>query len=324
MSTATLSRAPSVPVPSQALSPEGGGAARRAQQLVTVLLVFGPLVAVGLFSGGVFGRRVSLLDLLLAVGFFMLSGHGVTAGFHRLLTHRSFRAARWLKIGLALAGSLALEGSVISWVANHRRHHAYTDRPGDPHSPFEYGPSAWGQLRGAVHAHMGWLFNLQPTEELRWAPDLVRDPDLVVISRLFPVMVVASLGAPMLIGWALTGTWIGALDASLWGGAVRIFVLHQATFAVNSVCHLWGRRPFITRETDRARNFAPLAVVSMGESWHNFHHSFPASARHGVDRGQLDSTARLIRWFELLGAAHDVRWPSPDAVERRRRQALIR
>ena len=289
------------------------------QQLITALIVFGPLIAVLALAAGVLGRAITLSNLVLAVVLFALSGHGVTAGFHRLLTHRSFKAARWLKIVLALAGSLALEGSVNSWVANHRRHHAFTDRVGDPHSPFEYGPGAMDRLRGAVHAHVGWLFKTQPTDEARWAPDLVNDKDLVVISRLFPLLAVASFAIPTLLGWALSRSWSGALGGLLWGGAVRIFVLHHATFAINSACHLWGRRPFVTRQSDRATNFAPLAVLAMGENWHNFHHSCPTAARHGVDRGQLDSTARLIWLLERFGAVWDVRWPDRTRLDDRRR-----
>ncbi len=288
------------------------------QQLVTALIVFGPLAAVLAVALGFFRRRITLVDLCLAVGLFLISGHGLSAGFHRLFAHRSFKAARWLKITLAVSGSLGLEGSVNSWVANHRRHHAYTDRPGDPHSPHRYGAKPVALLRGAAHAHIGWLFHAQPTEEARWAPDLTADPDLVLISRLFPLLGVASVGLPMLAGWALTRTWAGALGGLIWGGAVRIFVLHQTTFAVNSVCHLWGKRPFLTRREDRATNFAPLAVLAMGDNWHNFHHASPRSARHGVDPHQLDSTARLIWMFERIGAATDVHWPDSETVERRR------
>ena len=168
-----------------------------------------------------------------------MSGHGLTAGFHRLFTHRSFKASRWVKITLAVAGSLGMEGSVISWVANHRRHHAYTDTKGDPHSPYQYGDGTRSQIRGAVHAHVGWLFQAQQTQEERWAPDLVKDRDLVAISRLFPLLGIVSLGLPMLIGWAITQTWEGALGGLIWGGFVRVFVLHHATFSVNSACHLW-------------------------------------------------------------------------------------
>jgi len=291
---------------------------RRKQLVVTTILIVAPLLGVLAAALGLINPRITLLDVILAVSFYIVSGHGLTAGFHRMLTHRSFKAARWVKITLAVAGSLGMEGSVISWVANHRRHHAYTDKKGDPHSPYEYGIGTWNQIRGALHAHMGWLFQAQATEEERWAPDLVRDPDLVAISRLFPLIGLASLGLPMLIGWAITRTWVGALGGLIWGGLVRVFLLHHATFSVNSVCHLWGRRPFITRADDRATNFAPLAVLAMGENWHNLHHSCPTLARHGVDRHQLDSTARLIWVLQSVGAAWDVKWPVAEALDRRR------
>jgi stearoyl-CoA desaturase (delta-9 desaturase) len=291
------------------------------QQVVTAILVITPLLGVVAAALGMISPKLTLLDVILAVGFYLVSGHGVTAGFHRLLTHRSFKAARWAKITLAVAGSLGLEGSVISWVANHRRHHAYTDKVGDPHSPYEYGDGAWNQIRAALHAHVGWLFQSQRTEEQRWAPDLVKDRDLVAISRLFPLLGVVSLGLPMLIGWAVTRTWQGALGGLIWGGLVRVFVLHHATFSVNSVCHLWGRRPFTTRVDDRATNFAPLALLAMGENWHNLHHSFPTLARHGVDRHQFDSTARLIWILQRVGAASDVKWPVAAVLDSHRRSS---
>jgi stearoyl-CoA desaturase (delta-9 desaturase) len=293
-------------------------APQRSQQLITALLIVGPPLAVLGLILGVTSFRITALDLILLVSFFAVSGHGLSAGFHRMLTHRAFKARRGVKIALALAGSLALEGSVLSWVANHRRHHAYTDREGDPHSPYEYGAGFWCQIRGALHAHIGWLFQSQPAEESRWAPDLVKDGDLVLISRLFPLLGVVSLGAPMLIGWAVTGTWAGGLGGLIWGGLFRVFLLHQATFSVNSACHLWGRRPFTTRDGDRATNFAPLAVLAMGDNWHNLHHSFPSLARHGVDRHQLDSTARLIWILERAGLAWDVKWPVREVLDRRR------
>jgi stearoyl-CoA desaturase (delta-9 desaturase) len=295
-----------------------GEPGRRKQQIVTAILILAPLLGVLAAALGVISPRVTLLDVILAVSFYAVSGHGLTAGFHRMLTHRSFKAARWVKITLAVAGSLAMEGSVISWVANHRRHHAYTDKEGDPHSPYEYGDNPWKQIRGALHAHVGWLFQAQATEEDRWAPDLVRDPDLVAISRLFPLLGVASLGLPMLIGWAVTGTWVGAMGGLIWGGLIRVFLLHHATFSVNSVCHLWGHRPFITRVDDKATNFAPMAVLAMGENWHNLHHSCPTLARHGVDRYQLDSTARLIWILQCVGAAWDVKWPVAEVLDQRR------
>jgi stearoyl-CoA desaturase (Delta-9 desaturase) len=278
------------------------------QRAITGVLVVGPLVGVVFAITMLFGRGVSLFDLILAVSFYAIAGHGVTVGFHRLFTHRSFKAGRGLKILLAVAGSMAFEGSVNSWVANHRRHHAFTDRRGDPHSPYLAGTSWSQRIRGGLHAHIGWLFQAQPTDETRWAGDLTRDRDMVIISRLFPVLCLISLGLPALIGWIFTGTGSGALEAFLWAGLVRVFVLHHSTFAVNSVCHIWGQRPDPTRKADRSTNFAPLAILSMGESWHNTHHSNPCMARVGRQPGQLDSSARVIRMLEAVGLAHNVRW----------------
>lgn len=285
---------------------------------VTAVIIFGPFAGVVIAAVTLFGHGVSVFDLVLAALLYVVTGHGLSAGFHRLFSHRAFKATRWVKVSLAVAGSLAFEGSPNGWVANHRRHHAYTDQAGDPHSPYAYGTTRGARTRGLLHAHVGWLFENQPTDEARWAPDLVRDPDLVVISRLFPLFCVLSLAVPAVAGWAFTGTLSGAVGGLVWGGLVRVFLLHQSTFAVNSACHLWGKRPFVTRDADRASNFAPLAVVSLGDNWHNLHHSSPRLARHGVDRYQLDSTARLIWVLERLGAVSDVRWPDRAALDRRR------
>ena len=289
------------------------------QLVITSVIVFGPLLGVAVAGVALFGRGVTALDLVLAFSFYLFTGHGLSAGFHRLFSHRSFKAARWVKVTLAVAGSMAFEGSVIGWVANHRRHHAYTDQLGDPHSPHAYGTTPWARTRGLAHAHVGWLFQCQATEERRWAPDLVADTDLVVVSRMFPVLCVASLAAPAVIGWAFTGTLAGAVGGFIWGGLVRVFLLHHSTFAVNSACHLWGKQPFTTRDADRSTNFAPLALLAMGDNWHNLHHSCPTLARHGVDRGQLDSTARLIWVLERAGAIRDVKWPDRAKLQTRRR-----
>jgi stearoyl-CoA desaturase (delta-9 desaturase) len=292
----------------------------RVQALVTALIVFGPLAGVVAAIVSLFGHGVDALDLVLAVVFYAIAGHGVTAGFHRMLAHRGFKARRGTKIALSIAGSLAFEGAAIGWVANHRQHHAYTDRPGDPHSPHLGDGGPWSKTKGAIHAHVGWLFDDRTTDVARWAPDLAADRDLVVISNLFPVFCVVSLGLPALLGWAISGTAAGALGAFVWAGLVRVFVLQHATFAVNSVCHIWGKRPFRTRSADRATNFAPLALLSMGENWHNLHHSNPRLARHGVDRRQLDSTARFIRLLELVGLVSQVRWPTREQLDAKRNE----
>jgi stearoyl-CoA desaturase (delta-9 desaturase) len=278
-------------------------------------VLFGPFVGVVLAASRLLGSGATILDLALLVIFYVVSGHGMTAGFHRLLTHRSFTTHRWVKLALALAGSLAMQGSVTSWVANHRRHHVYADRDGDQHSPHRFGSSPTAALCGALHAHIGWLFQCQDGEEERWASDLRRDRDLVLVSRPFPVLCVVSLSAPTLIAWAFTGTAGGDIGGLTWGGLVRVFLLQHSTFAVNSACHLWGDRPFRTSDDDRATNLAPMAFLTMSGAWHNAHHAFPRSARHGVDHGQIDSTARLIWILEHLDLAWDVRWPDPDRLD---------
>lgn len=280
-----------------------------AQRLITALIVGGPLVALAVATPLLWGRMVGPRDLLLAAGLYAATGFGVTVGFHRMLTHGSFRASRWLKIVLATAGSMAVEGSAVSWVANHRRHHMFSDRPGDPHSPHVDDGRSGGRLRRFAHAHVGWLFSVQDTDPARFAPDLLRDRDIVVISRLFPLLSLVSLALPFGAGWLLSGrTLLGATTAFVWAGVVRMAVLHHVTWSVNSVCHVFGRRPFQVK--DRSGNVAALSVVSFGESWHNFHHAFPASARHGALPGQLDPSAALIRLFERAGWATKVRWPT--------------
>jgi len=271
------------------------------QHLVTAVLVLGPLAAVACGVPLLWGRVVHLRDLVLAVVLYAVTGHGVTVGFHRMFTHRSFKPSRALKIVLGVFGSMALEGSIISWVANHRRHHMFSDQEGDPHSPHGRGGGLAGQLRGFGHAHVGWLFESDSTSADRFVPDLVRDRDVAVLSRLFPLFALASLAIPFAAGWGLSGTVAGGLSALLWAGLVRMAMLHHVTWSVNSVCHMFGRRPFAAK--DRSTNFAPMAILSMGESWHNFHHAFPSAARHGAERGQLDSSAWCIRPVEWAGWA---------------------
>jgi stearoyl-CoA desaturase (delta-9 desaturase) len=265
------------------------------------------------------GWGLSWVDAGIGAFFYLLTGFGVTIGFHRYLTHGSFRAARWLRIGLTVAGSLALEGKVVSWVADHRRHHAFSDREGDPHSPWRFGASVRGLARGLFHAHCGWLFQRAATNRLRFAPDLLADKDIRRLDRLFPVLALSSVFLPGLLGLAVTGSWRGAVTAFFWASLVRIALLHHVTWSINSICHVYGERPFATRTDDRAANFWPLALLSFGESWHNSHHADPTCARHGVLRGQLDPAARVIRWLERAGWVYDVRWPRRDRLEGRRR-----
>ena len=283
-------------------------------RIVTGLFVIGPAVILAVALVFLWGHAINLADVILFVALYLLAGFGVSVGYHRLFTHRSFTPNRWLKLALAGAGSMALEGSVVSWVANHRRHHMFSDQPGDPHSPHGFGPSGLAQLKGLFHAHIGWLFSPDGTSKDRFAPDLLRDPDVVRMSRLFPVFAIASFAVPFGLGYAISGTLTGALTGLLWAGVVRMAVFHHMTWSINSICHMFGRRPFESK--DKSTNFAPLALFSLGESWHSFHHASPSSARHGVLPHQLDVSAGLIRAFERVGWATSVRWPTPASISR--------
>jgi len=287
----------------------------RGERLITAFIVGIPVVALVFGIVWFWGEGVNLRDVILAAVLFLLTGHGVTVGFHRLLAHKSFAASRPLKLLLVGAGSMAFEGGPIGWVADHRRHHVFSDQAQDPHSPHRFGPGFSGQLRGLWHAHVGWLFKHTHTSWTRHAADLLADRDLVVMNALFPLWCVVSLALPFGLGWLIGGGVGAALSALLWAGAVRILLLHHVTWSINSLCHTFGRRPFKT--SDRSTNLAALAVVSMGESWHNGHHAFPRSARHGVLRGQWDTSAWLIERFERAGWANDVHQPTAAAINKR-------
>ncbi|BCJ66281.1 acyl-CoA desaturase [Polymorphospora rubra] len=260
------------------------------------------------------GGWLSWTDVAIGSVWYLVAGLGITVGFHRYLTHGSFKAKRWLRITLAVAGSLAVEGNVTQWVADHRRHHAFSDVEGDPHSPWRFGTSVWGLTKGLFFAHVGWLFHRELSNRARFAPDLLADKDIRRVDRLFPLLVIVSALTPALIGGLVTWSWQGALTAFFWAGLVRIALLHHVTWSINSVCHVYGDRPFEVRQGDRASNFWPLAIVSFGESWHNLHHADPTSARHGVLRGQVDISARVIWLLEKVGAAWDVRWPKQERI----------
>ena len=260
------------------------------------------------------GGWLTWTDVALAAVWYVVAGLGITAGYHRYFTHGSFKARRWLRVSLAVAGSFAVQGDITQWVADHRRHHAYSDVEGDPHSPWRFGNSVWGLTKGLFHAHVGWLFHRELSNRERFAPDLLADKDIRRVTKLFPVLVATSLLAPGIIGGLVTWSWQGALTAFFWAGLVRVGLLHHVTWAINSVCHVFGERPFEVRQGDKAANFWPLALLSFGESWHNLHHADPTCARHGVLRGQIDITARVIWLFEKVGAAYAVRWPKPERI----------
>lgn len=289
----------------------------RTERWVTVALVAGPLAGVVGAATLFWSRGVGALELTLLLTFYLVSGLGITVGFHRHFTHQSFKAVRPLRIALALAGSLAIQGGVIAWVADHRRHHAFSDKEGDPHSPHLAGGQGVGAVvKGLWHAHVGWLFDDERTEVSRWAPDLQKDPAFARIDKAFPLLALASFLLPALIGLAVTGTLMGALTAFIWGALVRIFLLHHITWSINSICHVYGSRPYESR--DESKDNWVLSLISFGESWHNGHHAFPTSAVHGLEKWKIDLSAIVIRTLEVMHLVSDVKKPDQKQIEAKR------
>ncbi len=245
--------------------------------------------------------------VVVGVVFYLISGLGIAMGFHRYFTHGSYKANRAFKIALGVAGTMAIEGPIINWVSDHRKHHKYSDKAGDPHSPWRFGTDLKALTKGLFWAHMGWMFEAGQTSHQRFSPDWLADKDIRRVNRLFPVLVAVSLLTPALIVGLWTMSWQGALIALFWAGLVRVSFLHHITWSINSICHTFGKREFEAR--DKSRNVAWLAVLSFGESWHNLHHADPTCARHGVFKGQIDIAARCIWAVEKLGWVWNVRWP---------------
>jgi stearoyl-CoA desaturase (Delta-9 desaturase) len=260
------------------------------------------LAAIVLF----WNQVVSATDLAILVLMYLVTAGGITVGYHRMLTHRSFRTHKPTEYAFAVLGSMAVQGSVIAWVADHRKHHAHTDVEGDPHSPHVgHGDGVGGVMRGLWHAHTGWLLSEHGRANWKkYAPDLYEDPGMRRINRLFIPLVVLGLALPALAGYLLTGTLLGAATGLLWGGLVRVFFVHHVTWSVNSICHFTGTRRF--EVDDHSTNVFWLALPSLGESWHHNHHTFPRSAVHGLRRWELDPSALVITVMERVGLAWNV------------------
>ena len=294
----------------------------RAHKIANLIGVSVP--PIGLLAAIVllWNRAIGPLELALMVSLYVVTCLGVTLGYHRMFTHRAFESSRVFRAIIAVLGSMAVEGSVITWVADHRKHHTFTDQEGDPHSPHLAGPGFWGGVKGLWHAHVGWLFEtVGAAERERFAADLLKDRVLRVIDKLFFVWVALTFAIPFALGWVIGGGLGAALTALLWGGLVRVFLLHHVTWSINSVCHFFGRKRFAIE--DESRNVFWLAPISMGEAWHHNHHAFPTSAFHGLSRWErvADPTGLLISILEKLGIVWNVVRVSP---ERQKAKALTR
>ncbi len=295
--------------------------AERIQKITMLIITIVPLVGVVTAMVQLWGWGLSGVDLGLFLGLYVLTGLGITVGYHRLFTHKSFAAPTPVRVFWAVAGSLAIQGSVIEWVATHRRHHAFSDEFGDPHSPhLDAADGVKGVLRGLYHAHLGWMFKTDATLAETWAPDLLREDAIVKVNRAFPRLIIASFVLPAILGGLISMSVWGAVTGLVWGGLVRIFLLHHVTWAINSICHFYGTRPFECR--DEARNNPIMALLAFGEGWHNAHHAFPASARHGLRWWEVDFSWITIRAMQLVGLARDIKLPSATQLARKTRKRL--
>ncbi len=283
-----------------------------AEQVLLTVFIAVPLLAVAAAVPVAWGGWLSWTDVILTAIFYVIPAAGITIGYHRYFTHGSFKANRWLTIVLGVSGSAAVEGPIVRWVADHRKHHAFSDADGDPHSPWRYGDSTWGLTKGLFYAHIGWLFDMEQTSRQQYAPDLLQDRDVMTISKWFPRIVLITLLLPGVLGGLLTWSWAGALTALFWASLVRVALVHHITWSINSVCHVFGKHPFKSR--DESGNVWWLALPSLGESWHNLHHADPTCARHGVLKGQVDVSAWAIKQAERAGWAWDVRWPKRERL----------
>jgi stearoyl-CoA desaturase (Delta-9 desaturase) len=286
-------------------------------KVANFLAVVLPLLGMGSIAVFLWGWGFSWTDLGLLLGMYVLTALGITVGFHRLFVHRSFETYPIIQFVLGVLGSMAVEGSLFHWVALHRRHHQHSDRPGDPHSPHLHGEGIRGLLRGLWHAHLGWIFDPDPPDLDRYLKDLQQSRMLRRVSALFPVWVALGLLLPGVLGGVITGAWGGVWTGLIWGGPVRVFLVHHVTWSVNSVCHLWGFRPY--RSADESRNNFVFGVLALGEGWHNTHHAFPTSARHGMRWWQPDVSYWVIRTLALVGLAWDLKLPTKEAQEKERR-----
>jgi stearoyl-CoA desaturase (Delta-9 desaturase) len=293
----------------------------RVINLAAVLLPFAGVITAAVLSWGV---ALNWTALIVASVLGLGTALGITVGYHRLFTHKSFATPAPLRYLIGILGSMAVQGPVIEWVGVHRRHHQHSDDHDDPHSPHVHSRGSWGEgirgtLRGMYHAHMGWLFVGHQRGLRRYTADLHKDPVTVAVNRQFKFWVLMGLILPAVVCGLITFSWMGALMGFIWGGLVRIFIVHHITWSVNSVCHLWGSQPF--RSHDESRNNVVVAILGLGEGWHNNHHAFPTSARHGLRWWEIDFSWMVIRGLSLVGLAKQIRLPTPDRIQSKHKRS---
>jgi stearoyl-CoA desaturase (Delta-9 desaturase) len=283
-------------------------------RMVTASVILVPLLALVAIPFCIWGWGFSWIDLGLLVGMYLITAFGITIGYHRLFTHRSFETFGWIKALYGIMGSMAVQGTLFTWVADHRKHHQHSDDDGDPHSPHLNGRGVWGVIKGAWHSHVGWLFEKGIENHERFVKDLSKSKSLTMVDRLFPVWVLVGMLIPAIIGGLLKMSWVGVLTGFVWGGIVRMFLVHHVTWSVNSACHLWGARPYASG--DQSRNNPIFGILAMGEGWHNAHHAFPTSARHGLKWWQFDVSYYVIWLMQKCRLAWAVRIPSEEVIAR--------
>lgn len=288
-------------------------------KLANLSAVVLPFLGVAAAMVLLWGTSFGWVYLIVTAIMYVLTAGGVTIGYHRLFTHRSYETGPITKFVVGVLASMSAEGPLFWWVAMHRRHHQHADHDDDPHSPHLHGGGMWGMVQGLWHAHIGWLFYPQPKDLPRYVGDLRKEPVLRWVHVLFPIWVALGIVIPAAItGW-WTMSWTGALLGAVWGGFVRIFLVHHATWSINSVCHFWGKQDF--ESDDESRNNVVFGILSLGEGWHNNHHAFPTSARHGLKWWQFDATYVVIRGLERVGLVWKVKVPAPEAMAAKQRIA---
>ncbi|MGB0717645.1 MAG: acyl-CoA desaturase, partial [Phycisphaerae bacterium] len=288
----------------------------RTEYIASLAVVIIPFIGLIVAIYSFWGWGVTPIDIGILLVMYAISGFGITIGYHRLFTHRSFETTRFLRKVFAIMGSTAIQGPVLRWVATHRSHHQHSDCEDDPHSPNHHGGGVWGVLKGWWHAHVGWMFLDPKIDFPKYVRDFEDDHDIRKVSDQFGLWMLVGLIVPTIAGGLLTQSWTGVLLGFLWGGAVRIFLVHHVTFSINSICHLWGSRPY--RTTDLSRNNAIFGILAFGEGWHNNHHAFPRSARHGLRWWQFDSSYCIIVMMKWLGLAWDINLPDEERSEAKR------